>query len=213
MKRYSNLLAPDLTRQLVATGVLPLDAQADAITYPAPAWLCISQVGGPFESQVFDLDCGSGTGCILDLHIAVDLGAFSIWGWELDLPWKDPEFRFLPEPTGESFPYNMYKFPGCETLIFSRDDVINHRRRLQRGRGLDRLLLGSSFASIPDSYEHGGEIEASLVLIDEMLHSFSKPVRLLVNRGAKIDRPRRKKNARGPLLERRGGAKDKLVQK
>jgi hypothetical protein len=213
MKRYSNLFAPDLTRQLVSTGFLPVDAQDAAITHPAPPWLKVSQEAGPVENSIFDLDCGSGTGCILDLQIAVDLGAFSIWGWELDLPWKDPEFRFLPEPTGESFPYNMYKFPGCETLIFPRDDVINHRRRLQRGHGLDGLLLGSSFESIPDSYKHGAQIEASLVLIDEMRRAFSTPVQLWADRIAKINRQRRKKNTRGPLFSRRDGAKDELVQK
>jgi hypothetical protein len=213
MKRFSNLFAPDLTRQLVSTGFLPVDTQDAAITHPAPPWLHISQVGGLVESQVFDPDCESGTGCILDLHIAVDLGSFSIWGWELDLPWKDPEFRFLPEPTGESYPYNMYKFPGRGALMFSRDNVINHRHRLQRGHGLDGLLLGFSFQSIPDSYKHGAQIEASLILIDEMRRAFSTPVQLWADRSAKIDRQRRKKNTRGPLFSRRDGVKDELVQK
>ena len=57
MKRYSNLLAPDLTSSIGRYCiVLPLDAQADAINVSGALALavCISQCGGPHvESQVF----------------------------------------------------------------------------------------------------------------------------------------------------------------
>ncbi len=201
METYSRLFTPDLIRQLVATGFLPVHAQDAAITHPAPPWLKISQDGDPLDSTAFDLDCGAGTGCILDLHVAVDLSAFSIWRWELDLPWKDPKFQWVPEPPEGKFPDNVYQIPGCERLIYPWDQVINHRHKLQRGHGLDGLLLGFSFESIPDYYRHGENIDARLVLINDMERSFSKPVQLYVDRSAKINRQRGEKKNRRRLLD------------
>jgi hypothetical protein len=213
MKTYSSLVASDLTRQLVAAGFLTEDAQDAAITHPAPPGLLICQVGGIVESSAFDLDCGSGTGYSLSLHIAVDLPTFAIWEWRLDLPWEDPQFQWLPDPPGRVFPDNMYQVPGCPGLKFPRDVVLNHRRVLRRGYGLDGLLLGFGFESIPDSYHHGANIDASLVLIDEMGRGFSTPVQLWANRMAKIDRKRTKKNATRQLFENRHCATDELVPK
>jgi hypothetical protein len=212
IKTYSHIHLPDLTRELVATGFLPVDAQGAAITHRALPGLLISQVGGLVESSVFDLNCGYGTGCILPLHIGVDLPVFSIWGWELDLPWKDPTFQFLPEPQGHVFPTDMYQIPGCENLKYSRYEVINHRRVLRRGQSLDGLLLGFSFESIPDSYQHGANIEARLVLIDGMERCFSTRIQLWVNRIAKIDWQRKKKNSRRPLFENPECKMNGLVQ-
>jgi hypothetical protein len=213
MKRYSRLFAPDLTRQLVAADFLPVDAQEAAITHPAPPWLKISQEGAPVENFIFDLDCGGGTGCILDLHVAVDRQAFSIWRWELDLPWKDPKFQWLSEPPGGKFSDNMYKFPGCEALMYPRDQVINHLSLVKCGYNLNGLLLGYSLESIPDSYRHGANIDASLVLVDEMGRGFSTPVQLCVNRMAKIDRTRARPKTRQPIFENGYCAEDELVQK
>lgn len=213
MNKYSRIVVPDLTRQLVATSFLPVDAQDAAITHAAPPWLAISQVGGLVENSIFDPDCGSGTGCILDLHIAVDRRAFSIWGWELDLPWKDPNFQWLPEPRGSKFPENMYQIPGCKGLEYPPGVVINHRHLLQRGHILEGLLLGHSFAPIPDSYHHGANIDARLVIIDEMGLSFSTQVELWVNRIARIDRKPAKPKTRQPIFEKQDWAEDELVPK
>lgn len=212
MKRYSNIVAPDLVRRLVATGFLPVDAQDAAITQPAPPGLHIDQVGGLVESSIFDLKCGSGTGCILPLYIAVDLNIFSIWRWELDLPWKDPKFQFLPEPQGHRFPDNMYKFPGCENLMYPRDQVINHQRELKPGRILEGLLLGFSFESIPDSYHHRSTIHARLVLIDGKEHSFSTPIQLWADRSVKFDRQRSKKNTKKRAFEKLDEGEGAIVE-
>ena len=201
MKRYSNIDLQNLTRQMVAADLLSVDAQDGAITHPAPPWLKITQEGGLVENRIFDLDCGGGMGCILDLRIAVDRGAFSIRGWELDLPWKDPKFRWLPESPGGKFPDNVYRIPACKNLMYSRDQVINHRRLLQRGKSLHGLLLGFSVESIPESYRHGAKIDATLVLIDEMLRSFSEPVHLCADRSAKFDRQSTKKRTRRSIFE------------
>jgi hypothetical protein len=190
MKTYSRVAVADLARQLVSAGYLPEDA------HPAPPGIMITQVGGILENSALDAGRGSGTAYSLSLHIAVDLPALTIWEWRLDLPWGDRQFQWLPEPQGSVFPANMYQVPGCEGLKFPRDEVINHRRVLQRGRGLNGLLLGFGFASIPDSYRHGASINANLVLIDDMGREFSTPVQFWANRMAKIDRKNKDKQPR-----------------
>lgn len=207
MRTYSRLGGQDLTRRLVDAGFLAGDAQDSAIIDPAPPGLFISQTGSIFENSASDCDSGYGTLYSLSLHLAVDVPAMAIWGWRLDLPWEDPQFQWLAEPQGHEFPENMYQFPGCPDLMFPRDEVINHRRRLQRGRGLDGLLLGFGFESIPDSYRHGATIDASLVLIDDMGRDFPTPVQLWANRIARIDRRQAKKKTRRQLFENRDPAK------
>jgi hypothetical protein len=201
MKTYSRLLAPDLTRQLVAAGILRGDAEDAANTHPTPPGLLVSQVGGFVESTAFDLDCGCGTGYILSLHVAVDLPAFGILGWRLDLPWEDPQFQWLTDPTEYMSSDNMYQVPGCSGLKYPRDEVINHRRLLRRGHGFKGLLLGYGFESIPDSYHHGATIDASLVLIDEMGRGFSTAVQLWADRSARINRKRAQLKTSRRLLE------------
>jgi hypothetical protein len=188
MKTYSNLCSADLARQLAAAGVLASGAQNGPITRPTPPGLLICQVGGVIESTVFDVDRGYGTGFIIHLHVAVDLSIIRIWRWELDLPWTDPQFQWIAEPTGEKFPLDMYQIPGCAALKYPKEQVINHVRVVRRGRCLDGTLVGFGFESIPDSYPHGTTIDANLVLIDEMGRGFSTPVQLFADRSAKFRR-------------------------
>jgi hypothetical protein len=197
MKTYSRKVAPDLTSQLEAAGVLTADAQDGTGIHPAPPGLLISQVGG----------------YALPLHVAVDLPEFRILGWELDLPWEDTQFQLLADPREYMSKDDMYQIPSYPRLRYPRDEVLNHRRVLQRGHALDGQLLAYSFESIPDSYRHGATIDASLVLIDEMSRGFSTRVQLWVNRSAKIDQRRRKKSTRPGLFEKRDVVKGQLVQK
>jgi hypothetical protein len=187
-KMYSQLLVPDLTRSLADAGVLSADAE-DATITSAPKDLLIRQVGGFVESSAFDLDCGYGTGYVLSLHVAVDLPAFKIWGWKLDLPWEDAQFQWLTDPAEYSSVEEMYKFPSS-ALKFPRSVVINHLHVLKRGHSFDGLLLGYGFESIPASYRHGATLSASLVLTNDMGHDFETAVQLWVNRDALIDRKR-----------------------
>jgi hypothetical protein len=210
-KMYSRLLVPDLTRKLIDAGILSGDAPDAAIT-PARKDVLICQFGGVDESSAFDLDCGHGTGYMLSLHVAVDLPRFKIWRWELDLPWEDPQFQWLADPAEYSSVEEMYQFSS--TLKYPRAEVVNHRHELQRGRGLDGLLLGRGYESIPASYRHGATVTASLILTDDMNHDFVTPVQLWVNRGALIDRKRAKattKNRRR-LFDKQDFAKDGVIQ-
>jgi hypothetical protein len=212
MKTYSRLSAPDLTHQLEATRVLTVDAQNAAITHPAPRGLFICQVGAFIESSAFDLDCGS-TWYILSLHVAVDLPPLRILGWRLVLPWEDPQFQWLTDPLEYASRGSGYPDPGRRGLKYPRDQVINHRKVVQRGHCLDGWLLGLGYEPIPDSYPHGATIYANLVLVDEIGRDFSTPVQLWVDRSAKIDRPRKKKTTRWRLFEKRDVAKGELIQK
>ena len=212
MKKYSRLVAPEIPRQLVAGGFLTADAHDASITHRAPPGLLIRQVEGNVVNSAFDLNCGHGTGIRLDLHVAVDLPAFSIRGWELDVPWEADQIEWLPEPDGDVYPYNMYTFHNSREVEYPQDEVINHRRMLRRGHGLHGLLLGRSLRSIPDSYQHGATIDASLMLIDEMGREFSTPVQLWIDRIAKIDRKPRKKSTRRPLFENDDYAEAELIQ-
>jgi len=198
---------------LVAAGVLAKDAEDAGNTHPASSGLVVSQFGGVTESRAFDLDGGCGTGFILPVHVAVDLPAFKFLGWKLGLPWEDSQFQWLTDPSEYMSSDEMYQFPCCPRLKYPRDEVINHCRLLQRGRGLDGMLLGFGFESIPDSYRHGATIDASLVLIDQMWRDFSTQVQLYVDRSAKNNRQRRKRSTRPGLFEKRDGAKTVLIQK
>jgi hypothetical protein len=211
MKTYSRLHIPSLTRQLVIAGFLAGHAQDAASTFPAPDGILVSQDGGIVENSAFDFECGYGTGVMLSLHIAVDLPALTIWKWQLDLPWKDSQVHWIADPLGSAYD-NMYQIPGWD-VKFARCQVINHRHVLRRGHSLDGLLLGFSFEPIPASYRHGANIDASLVLIDEMGRDFSTPVQLWANRIAMIDRKQAKANRKGRLFENRDRAENDLILK
>lgn len=194
MKTYSRLFAPELTDQLKAAGVLEAETGDAANTRLAPAGLFVCQVGGLVESAAVDIDCG-GTGFILSVHVAVDLPAFRILKWELDLPWEDSQFQWLADPSERVSSDGMYQIPGCVGLKYPRAEVLNHRRTLKRGHGLDGLLLGFGFEPIPACYRHGSTIDASLLLIDEVGREFSWPVQFWADRSAKISQQRGKKGS------------------
>jgi hypothetical protein len=210
MKPYSNIVFPDLTRRLVATGILPVYAQDAAITHPAPDWLQISQEGGFLENRIFELDHSSGTGCILSLSLAVERSAFSIWGWELDLPWKDHNFQLLSDPQGRESPDYIYKIPDSQSESYSRDLVINDCSQLLRGHPLEGFLLGFSLQPIPASDHQGKRIDARLVIIDEMRRSYFTTVQLYVDRSAKFDRQRGKEKIRKSIFDQLVDGEDVL---
>jgi hypothetical protein len=213
MKTYSRLTAPELIRQLDAAGVLTGGAQDTAITSPARPGLLICQVGGLVESSAFDLDGGYGAGFIIPLHIAVDQAVIRIWAWRLDLPWEDSQFQWVTDPSEYASEDSMYQIPGCARLKYPRDEVLNHRKVLQRGHSLDGQLLGWGFESIPESYQHGAKIDAGLVLIDELGRDFSTPIQLRADRSAKICRKQRKVTTRRSLFDKPDRAKGDLIQK
>lgn len=199
MKMYSRLFLPELTDQLKGAGVLAAETGDAVNARPALPGLRVSQVGGFVESSAFDIACG-GTGFILSVHVAVDLPAFRILRWALDLPWEDPEFQWLADPSERVPSDGMYQIPGCIGLKYPRDEVLNHRRLLKRGHGLDGLLLGFGFESIPANYGHGETINANLQLIDEMGRGFSSPVQFWADRSAKVRQQQGKKRRPGLLI-------------
>jgi|SRR5580704_19565756 hypothetical protein len=213
MKMYSRLLEPTLTRQLETAGILTGDANQAATAQPTPPGLLIKQFGGVSEGRAFDLDCGYGTGVTINLHIAVDRRPLKIWGWRLDFPWEDPQFQWLTDPSESDFPDGMYQFPGCPTLKYPRDGILNHRRLVRPAHGLDGSLLGYGFESIPDSYRHNAMIDASLVLIDEMMRECPTRIQLWADRSNKHNRQAVKKSTRPRLFEKPDKIKGVLTRK
>jgi hypothetical protein len=213
MKMYSRLSGPILTHQLEVAGVLTGDPNQAGSTQPSPPGVLIRQFGGVPESRVFDLDCGNGTGITINLRIAVDGRPLKILGWRLDFPWMDFQFQWLTDPSENDSSNGLYQFPGCPTLKYPRDNVLNHRRLVRPAHGLDGALLGYSFESIPDSYGHGEMIDASLVLIDEMDRECPTQVRLWADRSAKFNRQVGKKATRPGLFEKQDKLKGVVIHR
>ena len=160
---------------------------------------------GAFEcSMVFDRRWG-GTGCILDISITSDQSGLVVIRYiDLELPWHDVYFDWLPDPLERVPEEKNYFFPGEDGLVYPRKEVINHRRethgKLRRGDFMKGLLLGSSPTPIPDQFSHGARIYANLRITDQLERSFSSRVVLWADRSATIIRGGRKKP---PALRRR----------
>jgi hypothetical protein len=194
-------VSEDLVQRLIAAKCLvstSLDAQKDAAAMSHQ--LKILQDGSLVDSRAIELDCG-GTAYTIGVYVGCDLGAITIYKWELELPWQDSQFRWLDDPEECAQDPSLYTLPGFIPLTFAREMVINHRRLLTRGHSLRGLLLGYGYESIPDRYRHGSSIEVKLSLVDQVGRSFPSSFSLRVDRMVS-SRPKRKISNRGPLLDR-----------
>ena len=200
-----------LAHQLMALGC-PLDLQFfKQAENDSSRSLRIQQVGGVTESRVFDIE-SLGTGCVLDVEIVNDLGrGFYIRRFELELPWRDDLFSWLPDPRECDEKPEWYRFSG-EKLGYRRDIVLNHygqrNRKFNNGDFLTGLVLGQSPQAIPECYEHGEELHATFSVIDQFDNRHSADVVLYADRSIRL-RPRRHMKPRRSLLSQR----DQLVKK
>lgn len=194
-----------LARRLMGLGC-PLDLQffmqADK---NSSRNLRIRQFGGVTESRVFDLE-SFGTGYTLNLEILNHLGrAIYIRGFELDLPWRDDLFHWLPDPRERDEEHELYRFAG-ERLEFPREIVINHNvnriNKFSDGSLLSGLVLGEGPDGIPDCYKHGEELHAKFSVIDELDGKHAADVVLYIDRGAKL-RPKPPKKPGRTLFDGR----------
>jgi hypothetical protein len=165
--------------------------------------LRIRQVGGLAESRVFDLET-SGAGCMLDLEIVNDLGrGIYLRGFELELPWQDDLFSWLPDPRERGKKPELYRFAG-DHLEYERKIVINRLvpsfTKFRKGDLVAGLVLGQGPREIPDGYKHGEELHAKFSVIDQFDTPHSADVVLYIDRGARLLRPRRPKKARRSLF-------------
>ena len=196
MKNCRSMARPDLVQRLIAAGC-PLDVEEGAQDnpHPSPRGLHIRQVNGDLLNRAFDLECGL-TGFMLDLEIASDVpGLVVIRDFELDLPWEDPLFHWLPDPVESAARWAEYKFPGTQ-LVYPRNLVINHRTgargKLGHGDILDGMLLGIGYESIPECFRHGTSVDRMFSIVDQFGRRHPSEVSLWIDRSVTIDRARLK---------------------
>jgi hypothetical protein len=94
---------------------------------------------------------------------------YTVCELSVELPWEDPQFYWLEDPHEGARALDEYAF--SRQLSFPRTIVLNHRL-LDWGRipgygFMKGLLLGRSFASIPESYRHCTEVRAAIHVVDQ----------------------------------------------
>ena len=178
----------------------------------------ICQVGGVYESMVFELPDGR-TGYILDLELRIRLRKqFTLPETELRMPWEDALFDWLPDPkeTGRTVSYFVRKngrrervdvafrvllFFQRHTLEYPRELVLNHILlkgcALQPGCPLKGLLLATG-GPMPHDLRHGQWLKPTLALIASNHREYTAQIRLWTER-LEVDQ---KRATRTPSLYR-----------
>lgn len=110
--------------------------------------------------------------------------AFWIYGFHLQLPWKDDKLWLLSDPAEYEPPQARYKFLTTNVPSFPRHEVLNHLRpyQLSRGHPLEGTLLWSGEVPIPETYVKGNAIEAFVVILDQYRRGYLEPLSLQVSR-------------------------------
>jgi hypothetical protein len=146
-------------KRLMAGGVIPQEEMPSMD-------LVIEQIAGPTESFVNATPFG-GYGIAVWVRVAARKTGIVICDCEIaPTGWKDDNIDLvLPEECSQS-----YIVPGG--TVFSRDDVLNHRItdgcRLDSRRVLQGVVIGQSFASLPDRYTTGVQVDWELTFVDQV---------------------------------------------
>jgi hypothetical protein len=103
--------------------------------------------------------------------------------YELELPWKDDQFRWLEDPAEVGKPEDGYQYPD-KSQIFPRKSVLNHRiygeGRLAPGDVAEGYLLGLGYESIPVDFRKGATITMKFSVFDQNLKPHSIDCRFKV---------------------------------
>jgi hypothetical protein len=197
------LLASELPR-----AGIPVDAEVLKAMEAACRGLAIYQSPNIPDTGIYDLDSG-GTGYMVT--IAFHNNSPGILGpheCRLEIPWREPCFRWLEDPLGKIPREYTYSFPDPGPVGFERDIVLNHRLgrkgRLCPGDWMEGLLLGVGQEPMPSDYQDHQGIKMRLCVFDEHGNRFGADIKFLVNRQGK--RFREKK-----LLERRSSPEESGV--
>jgi hypothetical protein len=199
MARNQNLDQMAQARQFLALGC-PIDLK---LFQEPQNGLCIKQVGGIIESQIFEIE-SYGTGCILSVEI-VNCASRPIYlrDFEIELPWMDRPFCLLSDPRDSDETSQSYRFYGTK-IEFARNTVLNWRApsstRFAKGKLVAALVLGQDPEPIPDHYRHGHTLEAKFSIVDQFRERHSESVILYVDRSAQF-RPKVPRKLRGALFE------------
>lgn len=188
-----------LARRLQAAGV-PLEI----IEREKNGGLLMNQIGSGSESCAFDLRTAA-SGYMVYMRIVIDLPAFAIFRFDLDVPWEDPSISLLEDPIETGDPHNEYSFPGENLYRVHRSLVINRyadvRCMRRRGQTLEGFLLWWGLQPIPDDWPVGKIIPAFVTVIDQWNRRYEHPVTLLDARSGRPLCGERKKKNRKPLFE------------
>jgi hypothetical protein len=147
--------------------------------------LIISQSGSNVTNRVFTTE-GGPAGITMEVKIINDsLKPVTIRGYELQLPWNDPDWRWLYDPREIGSKTMSYKMPGT-FLEYPRDMIINHRTfkegMLQPGEVIEGMLMGWGPAQIPECFPHGSEVEMTLLVYDQRGKTHKSKFTFLVTR-------------------------------
>src|SRR5712692_1331055 len=193
-----------LAFQLRGAGI-PLDAEVLKAMEAACRGLAIYQDPIIISTGIFDLYSG-GTGYMLSIFIHNDAPR-NVWLHEfrLEIPWWEPEFRWLEDPMRKVPREYIYSLPPPGVEGFDRDVVLNHRLR-RNGRispdgWLEGLLLGVGQEPMPSGYRDRQTLNMRLSVFDERGNRFEADIKFLVDRHAL--RIREKKLAQHKPAQRR----------
>jgi hypothetical protein len=144
---------------------------------------------------------------MLSLSLTVLRGPFAIEAFTLALPWDQRPIIWLADPAETIGPESPYRFPGTQSLVIPRDQVINHyadaRRNLRVGKRIEGVLLGYGFDDIPECFVHGNETVGKLGIIDPFGVQHSAEINFWIDRSAKVYFKTKKTVPRKSLFEYR----------
>jgi hypothetical protein len=152
----------------------------------------IAQVGGVFESQIFQLQ-DRRVAFIADIAVTNQTSrTIDVIDVELRTPWDNWLFEWLTPFQVKSqgrakreSSHSVYQFQGECGLQWEYSEVINHRllerKKLPGNRRLEGLLLGIG-RFMPDNLVHGELLEMSLTIIGADYAEYSEPIRLWTER-------------------------------
>lgn len=132
--------------------------------------LIISQSGSNVTNRVFTTE-GGPAGITMEVKIINDsLKPVTIRGYDLQLLWNDPDWRWLYDPVEVGCEAKTYKMPGT-FLEYPRDMIINHRKFtegvMKPGDVIEGMLMGWGPIPIPECFPQGTEIEMTLSVYDQ----------------------------------------------
>lgn len=186
----------EMARRMRAAGV-PLELDDDNCGDRPPAkGLSIERNAEGMAEAIGD----TSTAYVLDVFIVPNLPwPVEIASANLHLPWDDPHFQWIVDPSGNGGHDGMYSVPGT-CLSYPRDQIINHfigcGHALTQGRSLSGMLLGLGM-DMPKTVLHGSEVPAFLCIFDQFGREYSAAMPLRAHR-VRASGP--KKSARKPLF-------------
>src|SRR5712692_3434080 len=183
-----------LVSQLRSRGI-PLDEEVLEAMQAACRGLSIYQTGAVHENRIYDLVSG---GMALMVSMAIYNDSLpNVWIREFrpEIPWFEPQFRWLPYPLGKVPREYTYSLPDPWPAGFEPDVVLNHRvgrrGKLCPGDCIEGLLLGVGQEPIPSNYRHRQALEMRVWVIDEKGNRFGADITFLVDREAQLARERK----------------------